>query len=119
VPALTLPILVGFVASTASADAPAEAPTPTRPLDAYIFPPDYPQRALQARAEGRVGVSLEIGADGRVTGCTVEKSSGYAVLDTSTCRLLRSRARFNPARDSAGAPVPGRYAYERDWKLPR
>lgn len=95
------------------------APVPRLGLDSYFSPFDYPDRALQARAEGRVAVLLDVGVDGRVTACTVTASSGNAVLDHSTCRILRSRTRFEPARDASGAAAPGRYAYERSWILPR
>jgi len=56
-------------------------------------------------------------ADGRVTGCTVTGSSGSAALDNATCRIMRSRARFSPARDSNGQPTTDSYAASITWRI--
>jgi protein TonB len=87
-------------------------------LQAYISPADYPAAALQARIQGKVDVRLVVGAGGRVTPCIIKRSSGSAALDDSTCRILRSRARFTPARDASGYPVPGSYDGSVSWTLP-
>lgn len=79
---------------------------------------DYPAQARAAREQGLVQLSLEVGPNGRVTGCTVTRSSGSALLDSTTCRLMRSRARFTPAVDSSGAPVPDKVAARISWSLP-
>jgi len=63
---------------------------------------DYPASAQSAGAEGSVRASLTIGPDGRVTGCTVTQSSGNGALDSTTCSILKRRAKFTPARDSNG-----------------
>jgi protein TonB len=88
------------------------------PIARYISIQDYPSAALLARQQGRVGVRLGVSAAGRVTDCTVTLSSGAAILDASTCRLLRSRVRFDPARDAQGAAVAGTYSTHVDWTLP-
>jgi periplasmic protein TonB len=66
---------------------------------------DYPPSALRNNEEGTVRVSLTVGTNGRVSGCTVTQSSGSSALDSATCRIIRSRARFTPARDSSGNAV--------------
>jgi protein TonB len=66
---------------------------------------DYPAAALKADEEGRVGYRLEIDRDGRVSLCTIVSSSGSAALDAATCNLVKSRALFEPARDSKGRRV--------------
>ena len=55
---------------------------------------------------------------GAIEGCTITHSSGSKALDATACRLLRSRARYTPARDSNGMPVG--YAVEDavEWRLP-
>jgi protein TonB len=63
---------------------------------------DYPASAQSSGAEGTVRASLTIGPDGRVTGCNVIQSSGNGSLDSTTCNILRRRAKFTPARDSNG-----------------
>ena len=69
---------------------------------------DYPAAAQRDGAEGRTRARLDIGADGRVTGCTIVQSAGHRSLDDVTCRILR-RARFTPARDSNGNATSGSY----------
>jgi periplasmic protein TonB len=79
---------------------------------------DYPTSALRARAEGRTSVRLQIGADGRVTGCAVEGTSGSSALDSTTCSLAQRRFRYTPAADAKGRPAAGTGRYEMNWRLP-
>lgn len=57
-------------------------------------------------------VRFTVGIDGRARDCRVITSSGHAVLDATTCRLIEARFRYAPARDAAGQPV----AEERGWR---
>ena len=66
---------------------------------------DYPESAREAGIEGTVRVSLSIGPTGAVVGCSVVQSSGNSALDSTTCNILRRRAKFTPARDSNGNAV--------------
>ncbi len=79
---------------------------------------DYPASALRASESGATGFRLEVGANGRVTNCTVTSSSGSSALDSTTCRLLRSRARFSPATDSTGSATSDSYNGRIVWRLP-
>jgi protein TonB len=74
-------------------------------LPGLIRPDDYPDAAIRSEDEGTVRVRLSIGTNGRVTGCNVTSSSGSSALDTATCRILTSRARFTPAKDASGNPI--------------
>ena len=56
---------------------------------------------------------------GRINRCDITESSGQAILDATTCSILTRRARFDPARDEAGAPVEGKVAGKIEWKVPR
>ena len=67
---------------------------------------DYPRALKRAGIGGRVSLRLAVGADGRVTGCTVTGSSGNAELDETNCRLIRERYHFEPARDASGRAIP-------------
>jgi protein TonB len=80
---------------------------------------DYPPAARREGAEGVVYVRFTVGADGRVGGCTVTRSSGHAALDTTTCRLIEERFRYRPARDSQGRPVPETISLFYQWGLRR
>jgi protein TonB len=78
---------------------------------------DYPQDALRNEETGATTVSLSIGTDGRVTGCSVTHSSGSRSLDNATCRILRSRARFNPAKLSNGEPTTDSVSQTIRWQI--
>jgi protein TonB len=49
---------------------------------------------------------MSVDPDGRVGRCVIARSSGSAELDATTCRLVRQRYRFDPARDARGRAVP-------------
>lgn len=79
---------------------------------------DYPQAALRNEEQGTTAVSLSIGADGRVSDCSVTASSGSSSLDSTTCRILKSRARFTPARDDTGKATTDTSSARIRWELP-
>ena len=85
----------------------------------WITTDDYPAAALRAEDEGSVAISVQVGSDGRVTGCTVTAPSGSSTLDSAACRLYQRRARFEPARDDAGAAIATSYTDRVRWQLPR
>lgn len=87
-------------------------------LASYFSDADYPAAAQRNEEQGTTSVSLTIGTDGRVTGCTVTGSSGSATLDAATCNILRRRARFTPATDSTGAPIADTTSTRIRWVLP-
>ncbi|HEX8214861.1 MAG TPA: energy transducer TonB [Allosphingosinicella sp.] len=87
-------------------------------LSALIHNDDYPAAARAARIQGNTAVILAVGVNGRVTGCTITQSSGSSLLDSTTCRILRSRARFAPARDAAGNPQTGVVRTVIAWRIP-
>ncbi len=91
---------------------------PMMPLHTLFSFEDYPLAARRYDQQGQTGVVLGIAATGRVDDCVVASSSGHAALDTATCRLLVSRARFTPARDQAGRTVRDRYGFSIRWVLP-
>jgi protein TonB len=79
---------------------------------------DYPTSSIRNGETGSVRAQLAIGLDGRVTGCSILDSSGSAALDAATCRVLKSRARFTPARNGDGATVTDSYTTPRiTWRL--
>lgn len=83
----------------------------------FISSADYPAAALRNHEEGSVGVRLDIDAAGRVSACTVTQSAGSASLDAETCRLLTRRARFKPAHDETGRPVPDVFNTRITWRI--
>ena len=87
-------------------------------LGSYVSDADYPAAALRSEEQGSTRFRLAIGPDGRVKECAVTGSSGSSSLDATTCRLMKSRARFTPARDSAGNPTGDTYSSTIKWVLP-
>lgn len=71
---------------------------------------NYPTRAARDNIEGRVGVRVSIGPDGKVASCTVSSSSGNSDLDSAACDGMTRYARFNPALDDAGNPTTGSFS---------
>ena len=59
------------------------------------------------RYQGTVSLQINVEPSGRVSKCAPVRGSGNAGLDALTCRLVRERARFNPARDPQGRRVVG------------
>ncbi len=98
---------------------PAPPPPPPAPSKARGATPDglsrwagriqenYPQRAVRDEVEGNVGVRVTIGANGRVTACSVTSSSGSSILDDAACDGMTRYARYNAALDAAGNPTTG------------
>jgi TonB family protein len=97
----------------------SKAPARARANLASLFSDeDYPTAALRNHEQGAVAFRIDVGADGSPTGCSVTGSSGSALLDATTCRLLMERARFEPARDSRGRPTADHYSGRIVWRLP-
>lgn len=80
---------------------------------------DLPRELYDAVATGVVTYRVDIGTDGRLTGCRVTRSSGNRALDAATCALALRQTRFRPARDAAGRKVPDRAIFEQTWTAAR
>jgi len=102
-------------AQAAAPVASASEPIPRTPLQNYVTPDDYPQGVERPVAKP-VGFKLTVGSDGRVSECVVTSSSGSPAIDSTTCRLMRSRTLFTPARDARGTPRSGEVQATIDWR---
>lgn len=80
---------------------------------------DYPRDLRERGIGGRVGMIFTVGTDGRVTSCTITRSSGVPELDALTCRLIRERFRYRPSTDRYGRPIPDEVEGEHDWVAAR
>lgn len=104
--------------ATASLAADPQPARPTQDLYHWFTADDYPLAAIRRHTEGAVGFRLTIDAQGMVSGCVVESSSGDPDLDRTTCEILRSRPHYYPARDAAGRAVDGFDTGRVTWRLP-
>ena len=87
-------------------------------LASYVSNDDYPAAALRRGDSGTTRFRLTVGANGRVSDCAIVSSSGSWTLDAATCRLMRSRARFEPAKNSDGRPTSDTVTSAIRWELP-
>ena len=105
---------------------PAPSASPFDPVGAsprgkpgnWVTNADYRPRWIREELTGSASFRLSIDAAGKVTGCTITRSTGHAALDTATCELVTKRARFDAARDGNGKPVAGSYANTVTWNIP-
>ena len=118
---LAVGVLVGLAAIAAPAPPPyLSVPRPPWPRALFhwlLSSDDYPAAALRAEEEGSVDFRLAVGKDGRVSACTVTGTSGSASLDSATCRLMKARSTFDPARDRRGRPVAGSFDGRITWRI--
>jgi protein TonB len=88
-------------------------------LASYVSDADYPASAIRSEEAGTTRFRLSVGANGRVEQCEVTASSGSSALDSATCRIMKSRAKFTPARDSDGRATGDQVSSAIKWVLPR
>lgn len=85
--------------------------TRARWLRGDIWGSDYP------RATGTVFLRFVVAPNGRVSECSVTRSSGNPDLDATTCRLIKRRFRYRPARDARGNAIAEVVRGEHVWEL--
>jgi TonB family protein len=95
-----------------------ESDDPMVDLTPNIATADYPAAARARQEEGRVGLILIVGVDGRISDCAVLQPSGSSALDAQTCPLLRARTQLPASVDSQGRPTPRWYGASVRWALP-
>jgi TonB family protein len=103
--------------ASSSAEDRSAATSSARLTGGSISNDDYPAAAERAGAEGDTRITLQVGANGRPTGCSVTGSSGNSALDSTACTLATRRFRFTPAT-RGGQPVAGSYSTTIRWRLP-
>ena len=65
----------------------------------YFPKPDYPRMALKFKYQGTVVIELKVDASGAITDVSLQKSSGYALLDEAALDAIKSRWRFPPGKN--------------------
>lgn len=87
-------------------------------LASYVSDEDYPSNAARNEEQGTTRFRLAVGPDGKVRDCTVTSSSGSSALDATTCRLMKQRAKFTPARNNRGELTSDTVSSAIRWVLP-
>ena len=80
---------------------------------------DYPRAERRAGIGGRVEFRFTVGVTGRVTDCTITRSSGNAELDATTCRVVMKRFRYRPSTNAAGYSIPAEVEGDHLWTTNR
>lgn len=84
----------------------------------WVTSADYPTEALRQEIGGTVVTALAVNVSGRIDTCRVVISSNSALLDERTCTVLTQRARYSPAQDRAGKPMPATTLLRVRWSIP-
>jgi|GEM_PF-5546973 len=90
------PVTVVVNAETPTRPSPATASMAMAPVCTFNPPPGYPASALRQGWEGEVWIHALIAADGLVQAASVEKTSGYPILDQAAIDAVETW-RFQPA----------------------
>ena len=77
--------------------------------------PPYPALSRENGEEGRVGLRVQVSADGRAQSVAVVKGSGYPRLDRSAKNAVE-RYRFSPAT-RGGVPIAYSYTFSINFSL--
>jgi TonB family protein len=81
-------------------------PRPQRGPETWLSADDYPRSMVRGGYQGIVHFRLLIGADGMPTSCAIQRSTRPKEFDDAVCAAVMKRARFEPALDAGGKPVP-------------
>ena len=81
----------------------------------YLQSDDYPTKELNKDESGRSQVRLTVDENGKPLDCVPLKSVRSPAFAQTACRLLLSRARFDPAIDVDGKPMRSIYVYTINW----
>ena len=112
-PPVYVPTPIAPPAPPPAAPAAPAAPTISKAASArgnpgsWVTDADYPAAAQRREEQGRVGVTFEVNAAGRIENCRVSSTSGSSILDDTTCKLVTRRGRYTPALNAVGQAIPG------------
>ncbi|HEY1605039.1 MAG TPA: energy transducer TonB [Allosphingosinicella sp.] len=81
--------------------------------ETWVRPGDLRSRDVHG---GSINLSIGVGPDGKASYCVPIRSSGSDRLDKTLCAAILERARFEPALDEKGRPMPS--AYARQFRFP-
>lgn len=95
-----------------------QGPKPRSSPASWFSTSDYPSRDLREGNQGTARFVLNVSVKGRVTGCSITKSTGFGGLDEATCKYAIRRATFEPATNESGSRVAGTYSGSITWLIP-
>ena len=109
--------MIEWGADPAGLEPGAAAPKPVGKAEEWLNERDLgPDQYLGSYAVAVIA-RLTVGPDGRVEQCDLLETSGSERLAGVACSALKSRARYEPARDKAGKPVRSVAVYRTGWSV--
>ena len=78
---------------------------------------DYPRDAIRQSQSGSVKVVFLVDESGVVRDCSVDRTSGIPILDAMSCRVMQTRAKFDPAVGPDGKGVKSIYCSGITWVI--
>ena len=92
-------------------------PRPEKGNKPWFTSDDYPRRMAWGGYEGVVNFRLLIDPTGKPTSCHIQTSTRPKEFDDAVCNAIMKRARFEPALDAQGKPVPSFYRQTVSFRL--
>lgn len=77
---------------------------------------EYPAEALRVGEQGIMRMRVIVSAEGMVESCTILKATQTEELESPACKMMKN-ARFDPARDAAGAAFRSYYVTSLTYKM--
>ena len=88
-------------------------------IGTWLGPGSYPWEYLRNALSARVHLRLMTDERGAVSRCIVQSPRGENIAGAVACRELVKTAKFEPALDANGNPVPGFYTTMIFYNTPR
>lgn len=92
-------------------------PIPVTDSRHWIKASDYPYNMLRAGKRSLINFVLLVDAAGNVSDCRIQRSYGDEAFVRRTCQALSQRAKFEPALDEKGQPIPSFFATGVRWMI--
>lgn len=92
--------------------------SPTKSPSKWIMSSDYPSNMLVSGQPAIIEFRLSIGTDGVPTHCHIQATTRPKAFDDAVCKSVMRRARFDPALDSEGKPIPSFYRNTVHFQIP-
>lgn len=97
----------------------ATGPVPTNlPVVAQNIQRNYPSSALASGKQAMIAARVLVDAEGKASDCAIIDLTEAEKFGGGVCRQLTSTARFDPAVDANGAPMPSYYVARIRYVLP-
>jgi hypothetical protein len=93
----------------------SKRPGPVSRPNAWLTSSDYPPAMFNLGKQALVNFRLSVSAQGTPSACEIQSSYNDKKFDEVTCAALMRRARFSPALDAKGQPVPSFYLNTVHW----